>query len=303
MPSMGPSGYPVSDLKSQGCFSDSANGRALANSVTGVFFGTAASCLQACANAGYKVCGIENGNECWGANTLTVTNGSGHKIAATSCTAACSGDTTQTCGGQNAISIYSTLRTGLTTDGTAAGCLKACSDRGFNLCGLEYYGECWGGNFLATTSKQISEASCSYTCTKDTAHFCGGSNALSLYANSDHAVTDVPAPLASYAGYSYQDCYTDNSAGRRELPNYLGNTGTATGCLDACKAAGSKYCGLECSGECWGGDTLAASMAPSPGKCTMDCNNAAGSICGGPDALTLYTAQWSIRGKSDSSPS
>ncbi|KAL8280279.1 hypothetical protein RQP46_007393 [Phenoliferia psychrophenolica] len=269
-----------SGLTLQGCFTDSANGRGLANAVP--FDGTAKGCLLACKNKGYSICGVEAGNECWGAATLQITNTAGHQLADSRCTVSiCAKDSTQYCGGLDAMSVYSsaplaatspptTLQSGhglafqdcytdnvggvrqlgtrLSSDGTADGCLLACSNAGFALCGIEYYGECWADHYLGTSSVKTDASKCTFTCSNDNTKYCGGSNAFSLYATSSDAVTairPVPTPLPSYAGYSYQDCYTDNSAGHRELPNYLGNTGTATGCLDACKAAGSAYCGLE----------------------------------------------------------
>ncbi|KAL8276300.1 hypothetical protein RQP46_011295 [Phenoliferia psychrophenolica] len=304
-----------------------ANGRAIPTFVG--FLATPASCLQACADAGWAVCGLESGNECWGADTMGVASGYGQRVADSSCTTVCSGDATKTCGGENAISVYSTtafptapapaapvnladgtfgfsyknclrdssagyreLATGITTDGKAASCLAACSARSFNLCGLEYGGECWGSNFLVGyASKTLAQSSCSIACTSDTPYLCGGSNALSLYAVTDAALTATRTSLASGSGYSSPLCKTDNSAGHRELPNYLGNTGTVTGCLSACKTAGFAFCGVEYGGECYGGDTLASS-ATSSTQCTTACASASEDkyLCGGPNALTTYTA-------------
>ncbi|KAL8276301.1 hypothetical protein RQP46_011296 [Phenoliferia psychrophenolica] len=303
----------------KGCFSDSANGRTLPTRVTGsAFVGTPSSCVTAC-KANFQFCGVENGNECWGTNTMKVSATYGQSVPESSCQAACTGDATQFCGGQNAIGIWAApgtvipttpapvaptnvvdddtytyktcykdnsagsreLATRLTSgDGSAKGCLAACKLRSFNLCGIEYGGECWGNNFLTAAYDEPNKAgqtSCTMTCGGGTPYACGGSNALSLYVKSGADITATRAPLSPSSGYSYQSCLADSSA--RIFSNALSNpAGTATACLSACNAAGFAFCGIE-----YGATT------PST-QCNMACTNEDQYLCGGSFALTTYAA-------------
>ncbi|KAL8280266.1 hypothetical protein RQP46_007380 [Phenoliferia psychrophenolica] len=290
----------------KGCFSDSANGRTLPTRITG----------------------LPPSNECWGTNTMKVSATYGQSVPESSCKAVCTGDSTKFCGGQNAIGIYAAsgtvipttpapvapsnvvddntyayktcykdnsagsreLATRLTSgDGSAKGCLAACKLRSFNLCGIEYGGECWGNNFLTTAYDETNKAaqtSCTMTCGGSTPYLCGGSNALSLYVKSGADITATRAPLSPSSGYSYQSCLTDSSA--RVLSNALSNpAGTATACLKACNAAGFAFCGIEYGGECWGGDTLSATT-PST-QCNMACTNEDQYLCGAIDYVTNLT--------------
>lgn len=58
------------------------------------------------------------------------------------------------------------LPTGLSTvNKTIEACINACDARGYLFCGVEYHGECWGGNTLGSQSTALGYGSCGLTCT------------------------------------------------------------------------------------------------------------------------------------------
>jgi len=88
-----------------GCWSDNVDARTLTTevSVEGGQYGlTVEKCVDQCINYGFIGAGLELGQQCWCGNS---TNG-GHEIDDSSCMMACSGDSTQNCGGPNALVFY-----------------------------------------------------------------------------------------------------------------------------------------------------------------------------------------------------
>ncbi|EWG47706.1 hypothetical protein FVEG_07758 [Fusarium verticillioides 7600] len=85
-----------------GCYSDTTLSRTLSNSLN-IAGNTNKKCQDACAAAGYKYAGTEFGNQCFCGNTI---DNSGAPIAASTCNKACAGDSTATCGGPNALSLF-----------------------------------------------------------------------------------------------------------------------------------------------------------------------------------------------------
>ncbi|GAA6034347.1 hypothetical protein JCM8097_002680 [Rhodosporidiobolus ruineniae] len=57
---------------------------------------------------------------------------------------------------------------------TVEGCLDACTFAGYSLCGVEYYGECWGANTLDPTSQPLNDRYCDLPCTDNPLEYCGG---------------------------------------------------------------------------------------------------------------------------------
>ncbi|KAI5477385.1 WSC and DUF1996 domain containing protein [Pseudohyphozyma bogoriensis] len=234
----------------------------------------------------------------------------------------------------NYVSCYSdaasvrALPNGLTNSpGTVEGCLDACASKGYALCGIEYYGECWGGNTLASTSTDIGYGQCGYACKGNGTQYCGGSNAFDLYTRNSTTVvtsssttstqvstsTSVAASVTTTTtatstsssaspsstalvgkvttnpAWTYSNCMADLVNSARSLPYTLTNDGTASGCLDECAAAGYAVCGLSYHGECYGGAALSsASTVLAASKCAMTCTNDASETCGGSAALDVY---------------
>ena len=57
-------------------------------------------------------------------------------------------------------------------------------------CGIEYGGETWGANSLSAGSYSIDQATkCTFPCNGNKLQFCGGNNAIDLYAVTGTTVT------------------------------------------------------------------------------------------------------------------
>ncbi|CZR66188.1 related to beta-1,3 exoglucanase [Phialocephala subalpina] len=95
----------ISDYQASGCYSEGSSGRALnwrqdQLSTTNL---TIETCLYACKDAGFPIAGVEYGQECY----CGVVLGNGTlPISSSSCNMPCTGDSTETCGGPNALNLY-----------------------------------------------------------------------------------------------------------------------------------------------------------------------------------------------------
>ncbi|GAA5890963.1 hypothetical protein JCM6882_008868 [Rhodosporidiobolus microsporus] len=202
---------------------------------------------------------------------------------------------------------------------TVEACLDACAANKYKLCGVEYHGECWGGNALDVTSTKQPESACNLECWDNPAQVCGGTGgstnaAMNLYAIVEAETTTTttttttssatttsasttttsasptptgPSIVQSYnstagGNWQYQECYSDLVNGRA-LPNGLSTKArTVEACLDACESANYALCGVEYHGECWGGNTLGAgSTVQGARACGLTCWDNDKQICGG----------------------
>ncbi|KAJ3003735.1 UNVERIFIED_CONTAM: hypothetical protein HDU68_005531 [Siphonaria sp. JEL0065] len=151
------------------------------------------SCQQKAASLGYPIFGVEYGEECWAGWSYAYT-----PWASTNCVKPCVGNEWQTCGGGNALSIYSAsaynffgcfgdnvnnrLLSNLLGKGswmTVESCAKLASEKGFTLFGVEYGDECWADSVYEYYPS--SSDKCWMSCSGNGAQTCGGSDALSVY--------------------------------------------------------------------------------------------------------------------------
>jgi len=207
--------YP-SGVSPAGCFVD-GNPRALPTQAYNNGANSAATCALACRNLGLRYSGTEYSSECWCGNYLP------SNVADNStCSMACSGDASQTCGGPNRLTVaidttwkqtffarssYSTwqLKTcyvdsstrtlpsklevvGGANNMTTANCLDACTAQGLPYCGTEYYQECWGGPNAPDASLALPgdalASGCNFKCNGNSTEACGGADRLLVYYNS-----------------------------------------------------------------------------------------------------------------------
>ncbi|GAA5918193.1 hypothetical protein JCM6882_005145, partial [Rhodosporidiobolus microsporus] len=202
-----------------------------------------------------------------------------------------------------------------TANRTVEACLESCTKAGYKLCGVEYHGECWGGDALDKTSTAQAESSCELTCWDNPLQICGGTGGdsratMNLYKRASTATTPVvpvnnstnttkpsPAPtgpvkFTADSNWAYKGCYTDLVNNARSLPNALsaGNW-SASACLTAAKAAGYSVAGVTYGGECWAGNSLSSAAAKKvDATCDWSCNDARGFTCGGDKLLDVYTS-------------
>ncbi|GAA5841263.1 hypothetical protein JCM11251_001608 [Rhodosporidiobolus azoricus] len=184
---------------------------------------------------------------------------------------------------------------------TVEACLEACSKAGFPLCGVEYYGECWGGNALDASSTMQPESACELPCRDNTRQLCGGtggstSATMNLYKRINVPVAPVPTTprvVRAYnstngAKWQYANCQSDLADGKRALGANLATANrTATACLEACSKTNYRLCGVEYYGECWAGDSLDQSSTPqNETACALPCADNSTQLCGGVGGAT-----------------
>ncbi|OCF56894.1 hypothetical protein L486_05749 [Kwoniella mangroviensis CBS 10435] len=94
----------VGTYQLQGCYSEPSNGRALSaysfSNSTGM---TAEWCVSGCQLKGYAYAGMEYGQECWCANTLST---SSTKLADSACNMLCPGNQREYCGAGSKLALY-----------------------------------------------------------------------------------------------------------------------------------------------------------------------------------------------------
>jgi hypothetical protein len=91
-----------------GCFSDNINGARVLSGITFANVGqhavTNTKCVAYCEKAGFSMAGTEYGGQCFCGNELVGSSA----LSENKCDMPCEGDSTQTCGGSVALSVYST---------------------------------------------------------------------------------------------------------------------------------------------------------------------------------------------------
>jgi hypothetical protein len=99
-------GASLGGWTSAGCYADQlGNSRAL----TGIKFAnvgssmTTSKCIAYCSSKGYSIAGTEFGGQCFCDNKFQT---AATKLDASKCAMKCQGDATQTCGGSNALTVY-----------------------------------------------------------------------------------------------------------------------------------------------------------------------------------------------------
>ena len=91
---------------SLGCFVDNAAGRAIPNLASGTY-NTPAACATYAVSQGANVFGMEAGSQCWWGTDIGAAMAQGESTGG--CTQACAGDGSKICGGNNALSVFTTM--------------------------------------------------------------------------------------------------------------------------------------------------------------------------------------------------
>ncbi|CAM9715370.1 unnamed protein product, partial [Ectocarpus fasciculatus] len=180
-----------------GCFTDDPDDRVFPGEQTTSASMTAAVCASTC--SGFTYYGTQWSSECWcGNNDDYDVYG-----ASTECTAQCTGDSLEICGGTNAMSIYQNGDVTVDPTGgyTNLGCwsdpkesrmmVQVAEDVSMTtaicegLCdGSAYYGtqfstQCWCGD-ANTDFEADGTAECDYACSGDESEICGGFDAMTV---------------------------------------------------------------------------------------------------------------------------
>ncbi|KAL2423947.1 hypothetical protein ABEF95_010356 [Exophiala dermatitidis] len=327
-----------------GCYVEGTSSRALTGaSYTDSTGMTSASCGAFCQSKGFNVFGTEYSKECYcgiaistastsqsdcamvcsgnrteycgGPSRLSVwsvTSSSGSS-STTSTSSSASASATPSLAGATYIGCYSDNTGGQralssrTTDKnmTLELCAQTAQTSNRKYFGLEYAGECWAGDTLASTASAIADTNCNMKCKGNAGEICGGSNALSLFENKQYIKPSNPASVNanSTAQYAYQGCYTEGSGGRA-----LGGSGSGTSysttdgtsmsvdlCVQTCNTRGFTWAGVEYAKECYcniGGPVNGAVLAAGgDGDCSMLCVGNKTEYCGGSSRVSVYQLQ------------
>ncbi|KAK1749886.1 glyoxal oxidase [Echria macrotheca] len=199
----------------QGCYSDNTGSRTLGGGgYVDTVNMTAESCIDYCSTRGLPYAGTEWYHECFCGSSLAP----GGVLASNQddCNTACTGDSSQACGGPNRLSMFYSSQPvgpqpnagladwsylGCYAEGTtgraltltvttvpagqmnAALCTAACQGQGFILAGTEYSGECYCGNTFANgaVATPVGADECSMICNGNSGETCGGPNRLNVY--------------------------------------------------------------------------------------------------------------------------
>jgi hypothetical protein len=169
-------------------------------------------CISSCKGNGYRYAGLEYYGSCFCGDAIQ-----GPRADPSQCNAPCTGNTSETCGGANTLSIWedptfppvnpSTIRDyvslGCYTEAsnnnralifqqnitsstmTTEICLSSCKAMGMPYAGTEYAGQCFCGTFLNPGSVPTTSDQCNMPCNGNPSETCGGSRILNLYYASD----------------------------------------------------------------------------------------------------------------------
>jgi hypothetical protein len=167
--------------------------------------------------------------------------------------------------------------------------------------GLEYASQCLAGSVLNSASTPIAATKCSMKCAGNSTQTCGGSNAISMYNNTQY-INPNPVNVPNQPGsqYGYVGCYTEGVGARALGPT--DRTGSAAtpasasltveACAAFCFAKGYNWMGVENSNLCFcnaAGPINSAVLAPEgEAGCNMACAGNPTQNCGAGSRLNVY---------------
>jgi len=188
---------------------------------------------------------------------------------------------------------------------TVESCVAACQARGFFLAGLEFGRECWCGSELRHGSAFFGDdngiehgnfrpspnaAYCNMGCQGDPSETCGGPALLDVYNfTGTYPVGAFVVP--SVDTWVSRGCYSDTRSSRTLERRVDAGNVTVESCVKECGKQSFTIAGLEYAQECWCGNDIRSPGAPiSQGACNQACIGNKTEVCGGPDALQVYSA-------------
>ncbi|KAK1983745.1 WSC domain-containing protein [Colletotrichum cereale] len=170
---------------------------------------TVEKCVAECKGNSYRYAGLTYFGVCYCSQTVNSAI-----LAESSCNMPCTANSSETCGGDGAFSIWQDNTfppsTGVTvndfeslgcyTDDTGHGrtiaerqdqvvfdtmtpssCLKACADDGYPFAGLEFGGECYCGVVMGNYTQPAAKEDCNVPCKGDSTKTCGGTGRVEIF--------------------------------------------------------------------------------------------------------------------------
>ncbi|CAG7849956.1 SubName: Full=Uncharacterized protein {ECO:0000313/EMBL:CCA67329.1} [Serendipita indica DSM 11827] len=297
--------------KSYGCVTDNIAARTLTGATLISDILTTGACQSFCFGKGYKYAGTEWSKECYCDNEFR----NGGVPAETGCDMPCSGDSNETCGGGNRLSVYENTGSlsppettypgwssqGCYTDSVANRalpnqvyvegdmsvdkCTSKCFSLGYHLAGVEFGRECFCADSIGSSGTPAT-IGCDIPCTGAGNEICGGGDRLNIYKYTGASV--LPS-TGFWALEGETGCYTDVVANRAlGLRVYVDGPMTVFKCTEKCFSLHYGYAGVEYADECYCSHSIGSSGQPAEDGCTMPCSGDMSTICGGPDRITVY---------------
>ena len=169
--------------------------------------------------------------------------------------------------------------------------------------GVEYSSQCLYGSTLSSASQLLAPSKCYMTCA-GSIQICGGSNAISLYNNTNFVQPVIPNPVnvpgSSSATYVYTNCFSEGTGGRALGGNTANPTSyaltasnmTVEYCASLCFTRGFNWMGLENANECYcnnAGPINGAVISTNGNEdCGLLCAGTNTEFCGAPSKVQIY---------------
>ncbi|TEY80413.1 hypothetical protein BOTCAL_0038g00110 [Botryotinia calthae] len=210
-------------------------------------------CIDFCKGNGYKYAGLEYYGQCFCGASV-----GGPQTSESNCSFPCTGSNTESCGGNDIISVYQdttfpTVDNTTISDYTPMGCysdlgpngrtlawrqdqipdanltieacLHACKEGGYAFAGVEYSQECYCGVVLGNGTAKVDESNCQMTCNGNTTELCGGGPASSSTGSSSPSTsTSASAPVSSSTGTTISSTLSLSSS---SYPSSSSNTSSS----------------------------------------------------------------------------
>ncbi|KJE05540.1 transmembrane receptor [Cryptococcus gattii NT-10] len=302
----------------QGCYQDTSGHLALTNNSWTSTSLTPLTCINGCSELGYSYAGLEGGNTCYCgsqvSSTVTV-------LPASQCQTACTGNSSDSCGGTQAMDLY-TMAAATDTPATIkashpAGYLGCFKDAGSNMAFTNYYTyhitsmtvetckaacvelgylyagvtdgyQCRCGDNYPQTTQMVSDLYCTQACYGNASETCGAGGYLEGYDLSDMTVAPV---MSGTSMDSYVGCYDNSNRGLTNY-SYVDGAMTVEACRTTCSEFGYGLAGVYSASYCGCGDawTGATQKYPSSACQYYACKGNSSEWCGGATQLAMYNA-------------
>jgi len=261
-----------------GCYSDTATHQLSHVISTNDPALTVEKCVNDCRAMGFAYSGTQHGKECYCGWML------GQRHPESDCNSACTGDSSQTCGGAYKNSVFyiagykgcyvdSSINRKLpylaynSNSLTGKLCTGMCRGLGYTYAGIQYGKQCYCGSSSPGTLAPAANQ-CDKTCSGNSHEVCGGTLRNTVY------------DLTGYVG-----CFKDHLS--RQMPREIVDASlTVDTCRSTCKTLGYDYAALSNRTKCFCGDDPGDKAAES--ECNLPCGGNAGQTCGAPYRSSVY---------------
>ncbi|KAL8832686.1 MAG: hypothetical protein Q9170_004784 [Blastenia crenularia] len=214
----------------QGCYTEATSGRALGDSQTAYTGMTVEKCAAFCSS--YTYMAVEYMSECYCGNTI----GTGAVLATDNgCSMACSGNSSELCGGAFRLNFYKQSKSSATLTSTTSATTSPMSSTGTGTTGIS------SSATSTSTGPAVVQTAGSYTSQGCYSEGTSGRALGATYAANNSMTVEICAGFCkgyTYFGVEYSsECYCDNTIAAGAVPV------TDGGCSMTCAGNPSEFCG------------------------------------------------------------